>query len=105
LSYGDAQKNEQMTHTYTEIQLTTFVDQMFWLIEAQLALMARQLGMPRQVPAAMTPADVVDLLVRATEPGATPNHPPKLGDTRREPVRAQPPRPENRCAHHWRRFR
>ena len=38
-----------MTHGYNEIQLTTFLDHIFWRlrrIEAQLTLTARELGMP-----------------------------------------------------------
>jgi hypothetical protein len=52
-----------MTHVYNEIQLTTFLDHIFWrlrLIEAQLTLTARELGMPHHNAASMTPAEVVD---------------------------------------------
>ena len=59
-----------MTHGYNEIQLTTFLDQIFWrlrLIEAQLTLTARELGMRHHDAASMTPAEVVELLVRAAD--------------------------------------
>ena len=76
-----------MAHAYNEIQLSSFLDQIFWrlrLLEAQLALTARQLGMPHRDADSMTPADVIDLLLRATEPGATPSRPT---EARRHPLR------------------
>jgi hypothetical protein len=80
-----------MARAYNEVLLTNFLDQVFWrlrLIEAQLALTARQLGMPHQGADSMTPAEVTDLLVRATEPGATPGRPT---EARRHPPRTSTP--------------
>jgi hypothetical protein len=65
-----------MSHTYNESQLTTFLDQISWrlrLIEAQFALMAQQQGIPHRDPATITPAELVDLLVRAAAGGQAPN--------------------------------
>jgi hypothetical protein len=67
-----------MSHTYNEAQLTTFLDHIAWrlrLIEAQFALMALELGKPHHDAASMTPAEIIDLLIRATNCSHTPRNP------------------------------
>ena len=60
-----------MAHVYNEMQLSSAVDEISWrvrLIEAQFALMSERLGMPYDPAASTTPADTVELLVRAANP-------------------------------------
>jgi hypothetical protein len=62
----------QMAHVYNEMQLSSAVDEILWrvrLIEAQFALMSQRLGMRYDPPASMTPAQTVELLVRAGQRG------------------------------------
>jgi hypothetical protein len=86
-----------MTLVYNETQVTTFLDQIFWrlrLLEAQLTLTARELGMRHHDAASMTPAELVDLLVRATERGDTSQH-RTTTDTRHTQLRPRPRRRDN----------
>jgi hypothetical protein len=65
----------QMAHVYNEMQLSSAVDEILWrvrLIEAQFALMSQRLGMRYDPPASMTPAQTVELLVRAGQRGRGP---------------------------------
>jgi hypothetical protein len=78
-----------MAHVYNEAQLTAFLDQMLWrlrLIEAQLALMFERLQVPYDDAASMTPAEVVDLLVRATDGDKDPQRSP--ANRHHEPARS-----------------
>jgi hypothetical protein len=63
-------RTKAMSHVYNEIQLTSFLDQILWrvsVIEAQLALISEQLELPHDDAASMSPAEVVELLVRARD--------------------------------------
>jgi hypothetical protein len=57
-----------MAHAYNQIQLSSFLDQVLRrnrVVEAHLAMTTEQLEIPHQDAASMTPAEVVELLLRA----------------------------------------
>jgi hypothetical protein len=83
-----------MARQYSELQLSSYVEQIFKrleLIEKQLRLVSEHVGIPMEDPAADVPQEVIDLVQAGDRLGAVKKYRELVGgdvDTAREAIAA-----------------